>query len=344
MTWPAGPYFLPTFPRMPAASPLSIGIDVSKKELVCALRYPHHVRHITKTNTKVGIRSLDSHFKRCTCPIVMESTGRYHFLPALLLSGQGYDIRIVNPIITKRYMRSSVRNIKSDPTDATALAQMALLDLKLPTPFTFAMSDIVLRQKIGLLSKLEKKLQSLRMMQREYEEVCRLCSTDLSAAEIDMKEQIGYLGHAQEKLAGEIDALVCADATMKRRVDLLVTIPGVSHELATILCAHLSMESTHPKQWIAFVGLDVTVRQSGNWKGRGKLSKRGNPYLRKRLYTAAWGAQMNDEAFDAAYQKLRDEGRTYREAIVILSRKILRIAFAVCKKEQPYHPESRRAC
>jgi transposase len=274
----------------------------------------------------------------------MESTGRYHFLPALLLSGQGYDIRIVNPITTKRYMRSSVRNTKSDPVDATALAQMALLDLKLPAPFNFAMSDIALRQKISLLSKLEKKLQSLRMMQREYAEVCALCSTALSPAEIDMKEQIGYLGRAQERLAREIEALVCADETMRRRVELLVTIPGVSRELATILCAHLSMECTHPKQWIAFVGLDITVRQSGNWQGRGKLSKRGNPYLRKRLYTAAWGAQMNDEVFAAEYQKLREQGRTYREAIVILSRKILRIAFSVCKNEKPYERNTSGAC
>lgn len=329
---------------MPAASLLSIGIDVSKKELVCALRYQHHVRHITKTNTKTGIRALDNQFKRCACPIIMESTGRYHFLPALLLSGQGYDIRIVNPIMTKRYMRSSVRNTKSDPVDATALAQMALLDLKLPSRFNFAMSDIALRQKISLLSKLEKKLQSLGMMQREYEEVCNLCSIELSEAEVDMKEQIAYLGHTQERLVKEIETVVCADEAMKRRVDLLVTIPGVSRELATILCAHLSMESLHPKQWIAFVGLDITVRQSGNWKGRGKLSKRGNPYLRKRLYTAAWGAKMNDEIFAAEYKKLRDAGRPYRETIVILSRKILRIAFAVCKKEQPYEVQTSGAC
>lgn len=325
-------------------SPLSIGIDVSKKELVCALRFQDHVQHITKTNTKAGIHALHTRFQDCACPIVMESTGRYHFLPALLLSEQGYDVRVINPILAKRYMRGSVRNIKSDPTDATALSQMALLDLKLPKPFTFAMSDIALRQKIALLSKVEKQLQSLQMMQKEYEEVCDLCSTDLSEAETDIKEHIGYLARAQERLAQEMTDIVCADEVMKKRVDLLVTIPGVSRELATILCACLSMESQHPKQWVAFVGLDVTVRQSGNWKGRGKLSKRGNPYLRKRLYTAAWGAQMNDPIFAEEYHKLREAGRSYRETLVILSRKILRIAFSVCKNGKPYEPQTSGAC
>lgn len=329
---------------MPAALPLSIGIDVSKKELVCAVRYVHQVRHITKTNTKAGIHALDTHFQHCPCPIIMESTGRYHFLPALLLSERGYDIRVVNPIMAKRYMRSSARNIKSDPTDAAALAQLALLDLKLPAPFTLAMTDLALRQKVALLSKLEKQLQSLGMMQREYEEVCELCATPLSDAEVDMKEQIAYLGRAQEKLAREIEETVCADETLKKRVELLTTVPGISRELATILCVYLSVECTHPKEWIAFVGLDVTVRQSGNWKGRGRLSKRGNPYLRKRLYTAAWGAQMNDAIFTAEYKKLREEGRSYRETLVILSRKILRIAFAVCKKEKSYEPRNPGAC
>ena len=251
--------------------PLSIGIDVSKKELVCAVRYRHEVRHIIKTNTKAGIRALDHHFKRCACPVIMESTGRYHFLPALLLSEHGYDVRVINPILSKRYMRGSVRNIKSDPTDATALAQMALLDLKLPQPFTFAMSDIALRQKIALLSKLEKQLQSLQMMQNEYEEICDMCSTPLSDAEQDMKEQIAYLRRTQERLAKEIEETVCIDDTTQKRVDLLTTIPGVSREMATILCACLSMDSVHPKQWIAFVGLDVTVRQSGNWQAPAEL-------------------------------------------------------------------------
>jgi transposase len=329
---------------MPAAVPLSIGIDVSKKELVCAVRYAQKVQHVTKTNTKVGIGALDSYFQKCSCPIIMESTGRYHFLPALLLSQKGYDIRIVNPIMAKRYMRSSARNIKSDPTDATALAQMALLDLRLPKPFTYAMTDIALRQKIALLSKLEKQLQSLRMMQKEYTEICTLCSVPLSPAEVDMQEQITYLGRSQEELAKEIERTVCADAVLKKRTDLLTTIPGISRECATILCVHLSPDCTHPKQWIAFAGLDITVRQSGNWRGKGKLSKRGNPYLRKRLYTAAWGALMNDELFAAEYTQLREAGRSYREALVILSRKLLRIAFAVCKKETPYEAKTCSAC
>lgn len=329
---------------MPPAAPLSIGIDVSKKELVCAIRYHHHVRHVTKTNTKAGIRALDAQFQHCPCPIIMESTGRYHFLPALLLSGQGYDVRVINPILAKPYMRGSVRNAKSDPVDATALAQLALLDLKLPAPFHLAMQDIALRQKVALLSKLEKQLQSLRMMQRGYEDICDLCSTGLSPAEVDMTEQIAYLGRTQERLAREIEDVVCADAAMKKRVELLATIPGISRELATILCAQLSMDSVHPKQWIAFVGLDVTVRQSGTWKGRGKLTKRGHPYLRKRLFTAAWGAQMNDALFRAEYEKLRKGGRAYRETLTILSRKILRIAFAVCMNQRPYEPHPSGAC
>ena len=103
------------------------------------------------------------------------------------------------------------------------------------------------------------------------------------------------------------------------------------------------MDCQDAKQWIAFVGFDIPVRQSGRWKGHGKLSKRGNPYLRKRLFNAAWGAVRNDEDFHRYYVRLREEGRSYRETMVIISRTVLRILFAVQKTGTPYAAEDCRA-
>lgn len=72
------------------------------------------------------------------------------------------------------------------------------------------------------------------------------------------------------------------------------------------------------------------------WKGKGKLTKRGNPYLRKRLFGAAWGAMMSHPLFRKEYDHLREQGRSYRAAIIILARKILRIAFSVLKNHSSY--------
>jgi transposase len=40
----------------------------------------------------------------------------------------------------------------------------------------------------------------------------------------------------------------------------------------------------HADACIAFLGLDVRVRDSGAWRGRRKLTKKGNPELRCLLF------------------------------------------------------------
>src|ERR1051326_6902035 len=113
---------------------------------------------------------------------------------------------------------------------------------------------------------------------------------------------------------------------------LACTIPGIAGFTGSILCQLLDTSCIHAKQWIAFVGYDISLAQSGTWRGRGKLSKRGNGYLRKRLYQAAWGAIMHDPRFRRYYKALKEKGHSHRAATVIVSRKLLRILFAVLKE------------
>ena len=92
------------------------------------------------------------------------------------------------------------------------------------------------------------------------------------------------------------------------------------------------------RSWIAFAGMDISVRESGTWKGKGKLTKRGNSFIRKRLYCAAWGAMMNYEEVRAYYDRLKLGGRNHVEALCIIARKLLRIAYAILVKGKTYDP------
>ena len=78
------------------------------------------------------------------------------------------------------------------------------------------------------------------------------------------------------------------------------------------------------------------LRESGTWRGRGKLTKRGNPYLRKRLFCAAWGAVMHYEVVHDYCEDLKAKGRNHVEALVMIARKLLRIAYAVLTKGVEY--------
>lgn len=40
-------------------------------------------------------------------------------------------------------------------------------------------------------------------------------------------------------------------------------------------------------RYLAFMGMDVRVRESGQWRGRRKLTKKGDPEVRRLLFNAA---------------------------------------------------------
>jgi transposase len=324
---------------MPQRTLLSVGIDVSKDTLVVAIRSSDQEEHVTVPNSPNGLRALHAKLRGCSCPLIMESTGRYHILPAFLLTEKGYDVRVVNPLQAKRYMAASTRKQKTDKTDATALAQMGVTDQKLPDRFSCTKEDISIRQKIGLLSSLEKHLQSLVRSRKTYRELQKKIGVRVSAAERGLARTVEKMDECRERLEAEIQELILRDDEKRRKHELACTIPGIAAFTGSLLCQVLDTGCEHAKQWIAFVGYDVSLAQSGTWRGRGRLSKRGNGYFRKRLYCAAWGAIMHDPRFRAYYQRLKQKGHSHRAATVIVARKLLRILFSVLKDGQPFAPE-----
>lgn len=324
---------------MKKQSLVSIGIDVSKDTLVVAFRSQEAETSCSFPNSPNGITALRRKMGRRSCPIVMESTGRYHLLCAFLLSEKGYDVRVINPIMAKRYISASVRKIKTDKSDASALAHMGQIQADLPA-FTASSRDIQIRQKMGLLSTLEKKLQALSQMMQGYADCQYTLQLKTSETEKRIRACIKLLQTEKQNLAEEIQTLIEQDAEKKTQREIACTIPGISALTGSLLVQMLSLSCVDAKQWIAFVGLDVSQNESGKTKRRGKLSKRGNAYLRKRLFSAGWGAVMNYPKFRTYYDALKEKGHSHRAAVIIVARKLLRILFALLKNGTTFSPES----
>lgn len=332
---------------------LGVGIDVSKASLAVAMRYEGKEVEREYCNDLGGIGKL---LEALAIPshqatpggsepisggykIVMESTGRYHLLPALRLSEAGLDVRVVNPLLAQKYSRSQVRKVKSDRADARSLAQMALHEPRLPTRFRADPYAVHLRQKMGLMASMEKQLQALKATLKDYRHFQEQLKIQLSKAEQQLATIVQSLAQQLALLEREIQALILAQTPQSQLAQKLQTVPGFSPTVAALLSQFLDPTCEHPKQWIAFTGMDISVRQSGQWWGKGKLTKRGNPYLRKRLYSAAWGAAQNYPDFQRYYQQLRQQSRSHVESLLIIARKLLRIAFYILKNNLPYDPK-----
>lgn len=322
---------------------LAVGIDVSKAKFdVCFLGSEIEIHKVYKNHAK-GISELIKYLKaaqdNADFRIVMESTGRYHFLLALMLSEDSFDVRVINPLIAKRYYSSFIRKVKTDKADARVLAQIALQEKDLARPFSSGKEALQIRQKMGLIASLEKSLQSLKASLSGYFECQENLTIETSQAEKNIRDLIFDLSKQVKQLEKEMINLILAQVINNNKHKTLLTVPGYSNTVAALVTQFLDTNCEHPKQWIAYLGLDISVRQSGTWRGKGKITKRGNPYLRKRLYQAAWGATMNYPEIRAYYDSLKLRGRNHVEALIIISRKLLRIAFTILKKNTVYDPK-----
>lgn len=317
---------------------LVVGIDVAKAKLDVRIIYTDEsYKHHVIQNAEKGIADLVNMLTGCHGKIVMESTGRYHLLSALMLAEAGLDVRVINPLMTKAYMKARIRNTKTDKVDAALLAEIARADRHLPNPFKPNRTHVKIRQKIGLISSLEHQIQKLSAILKNYKFFQEQLNSSFSDAEKCVGESLKLLISSKNKLAKELEELIISDDYNRANSELLISIPGVSSYVASLIIHTFQKEYAHPKQWIAYIGMDVGLRESGTWHGRGRISKRGSAYLRKRLFSAAWGAVMNNEVFQSQYRILKEKGRHHTEALIIISRKILRIAFSVLKNNRPFN-------
>jgi transposase len=120
-------------------------------------------------------------------------------------------------------------------------------------------------------------------------------------------------------------------------------IPGIGDKTAPMIVAELGDLSRFKggyKTLLAFAGLDPRIRQSGQWKGTVKMSKRGSPSLRTALFQAASMGRIHNPALQEIYQHHRyTKGKNHRVAISHVARKIVQIIWATCRNSSRFDPD-----
>ena len=89
----------------------------------------------------------------------------------------------------------------------------------------------------------------------------------------------------------------------------------------------------------AYAGLAPMPRQSGSsvWQ-RPSIGHSGNGRLRTAYYMASLTAARFNPAINTFYNRLREAGKAEKVARCAAARKLLHIAWAVVKKDQPFDP------
>ena len=123
------------------------------------------------------------------------------------------------------------------------------------------------------------------------------------------------------------------------------TLDGLDTLLASTQFAALFCRAplTHSDAAVAFVGLDSRVCDSGQKPGRRCLSKRGPSELRRLLYNCAQAAAKT-ATWKPYYTTLRAREFSATQALVILAKKLLRIAFSLWRQENAKFDAQKIGC
>lgn len=138
-------------------------------------------------------------------------------------------------------------------------------------------------------------------------------------------------------VAADIAALLAQDGGAAG----LSSVPDFGPKTTAVLRAELGdvQRFADSDAAVAYVGMDVRVRQSGKWRGQRKLSKRGSGRVRRVLYIAAVRSLTRaDSAFGSYYRHLVAQGVPKMGALMGVMRKMVVVAYWLLKNGGRYDP------
>jgi len=305
--------------------PLLIGVDVSKATLAICLGPDQPVQSLD--NDRKSITRWLATLPAGPACIAAEATNTFHLDLVDLAHHAGHAVYLVDGYRLSRYRDSIGTRAKTDASDAQLLQRYLAHERDSlrpwsPPPQGYRTLQQLLQRRATLVRARVALQQSLADLPGLKQAAATLFR---QLKRIDQKIQQGLI----DTLA-QLDW----DADFKR----CQGIEGVGPLTAAALTMSFHRGAFRSSDaFVAFLGLDVRVRDSGQLRGRRRLTKKGNPELRRLLFLAAMQAARSLSWKDF-YQRHLDRGFSRIQALVVLARKLARVAFALLKNQTDYHP------
>jgi transposase len=135
--------------------------------------------------------------------------------------------------------------------------------------------------------------------------------------------------------------LVFKDTVLQQKLMFLESIPDVlCITAAAVVGETLGCESiNNAKQLKSFAGYDVVFRDSGNFSGKTRISKKGNSHIRAVLHMFSMTCVLCNPALKQFYERLKPKKVKPLIALISVQRKLLMLMYMVWKNEEMYNQE-----
>jgi transposase len=297
-------------PSSQALGIATVGVDVSKNSLSIAQGQAVH----EIANTKAAIRSWLKHLAPGT-RLAVEATGAYHQLLCDLAYAAGCVVYVLNPKDARHYRFAVGGRSKTDRCDARLIARYVEREHSDLRPYV--PSSPQQRRLVALLRRRNKLVQAKGRIRQSLQ--------GLSGFDRDIKALFARIDALVAKMEQQMADLIAHSPEQQRTHQRLQSIVGIGELTANALVAVLANGNfRHSDSLVAYAGLDPRAHESGQKIGKRKLSKKGDPLLRRLLYTAAMGASRS-AIWKPFCQRYRDRGLAGTQVLNILARKLLRV-------------------
>ena len=325
-----------------------VGIDVSQSELVVSIgRFKENLSqelygHKAFENTQKGFKELTEWVtpKMVTgldINYVMEATGVYHEALTYYLTDNEQLVSILKPSKVSNYHKTLEVKTITDKTSSQTIAMFGL------------------QKELEIWKRPKRAYREVRQLTRERGQLIderTALKNQLHAERSEafpnkksinrVEVRIKLLVDQEQEIMEEIKEITKQDKSLGDSIKLISSVPGIGFlTAATILSETNGFDLiTNKKQLTSYTGLDVIDKQSGtSVKGKARISKKGNKYLRKAMHLPALAAIRHDERFKAIFARLVQKHGIKMKAAVAIQRRLLEMTYTIYKTNKPYEKD-----
>jgi transposase len=276
----------------------TIGCDLGdKKSEICVLGAEGKVKE--RTSVRTNRKGMTDFFTRASAHVVVE-VGTHSRWVSELLQELGHQVTIANP---RRVKLISASDNKTDRHDAELLARLGRVDVKLLAPVDHRKPQVqadlaVAKARDTLVATRTKLVNHVRGTVKSFGERLPMCSAASFARQTrdllpaPLKPALEPIYQALERIDEQIkeqDKMIAQVAKRYVDVEVVSQISGVG--ILTALVFVLTIEDkdrfTQSRMVGAFLGLRSRKSSSGNDDPQLRITKAGDPFLRRLLVNGA---------------------------------------------------------
>ena len=305
------------------------GIDVSKPWLDCALDALGD--RFTEPHTPEGIARVVHRFA-ATRPrlVAVEATGGLELAVVTALVGAKVKTAVVNPRQVRDFAKATGELAKTDAIDAGVLAHFARA-IK-PMPYVVPSQK---QQILAALVRRRRQLVGLRISESNRSTV----HAQASFVEERRHEHVKWLREETKRIDERLEAELPNDPELKRKLDLLCSVPCVGPVTAFTLVANLpELGKLNRKRIAALAGVAPFACETAHRSAGDRVIFGGRADVRCVLYMSALVGSKNNPVLRATYQALVARGKHKKVALTACMRKLLLILNQIAKSGRPWIP------